>query len=243
LVINSFKQRNLFKFTCQWINEYSIIKYMKRIDLQELLYFLSDRPSPILETELLKYFFPEVSLDFNQFDFFKAHFLLHHHLYLLKDELAMKQENLLFIQLSSIYLFKYPQGGLCRYFFNDSKNFCLNSTYDNSYCPTHNNHNSELKPDGLRSYYLNIKNLEDMEENDWQRMNRSMNFLTHNTQEISQSLEILGVSMDVTLERLKKRYRYLSHKYHPDKQGNSNDFYRIKQSYLCLKKWKEDLLE
>jgi hypothetical protein len=72
---------------------------MKRIDLQELLYFLSDRPSPILETELLKYFFPEVSLDFNQFDFFKAHFLLHHHLaYILPTIILIAQPTTTIIQ-------------------------------------------------------------------------------------------------------------------------------------------------
>ncbi len=49
--------------------------------------------------------------------------------------------------------------------------------------------------------------------------------------------ELLGVSSDATPEEIKKAYRQLANKYHPDKTNGDKDkeslFIKIKEAYEC----------
>jgi len=46
--------------------------------------------------------------------------------------------------------------------------------------------------------------------------------------------KILGVSKDATLEEIKKAYKQLAHKYHPDKGGDVEKFKEINEAYQVL---------
>ncbi|MCH8987172.1 DnaJ domain-containing protein, partial [Patescibacteria group bacterium] len=46
--------------------------------------------------------------------------------------------------------------------------------------------------------------------------------------------KILGVSKDATQEDIKKAYRKLAHKYHPDKGGSGDMFKEVSEAYQIL---------
>ena len=46
--------------------------------------------------------------------------------------------------------------------------------------------------------------------------------------------KILGVSKDASQEEIKKAYRRLAHKYHPDKGGDEKQFHKISEAYQVL---------
>jgi len=49
--------------------------------------------------------------------------------------------------------------------------------------------------------------------------------------------EILGVSKNATQEEIKKSFRSLAHKYHPDKKtGDEKKFKELNEAYQHLKK-------
>ena len=45
---------------------------------------------------------------------------------------------------------------------------------------------------------------------------------------------ILGVSKDCTQDEIKKSFKKLALKHHPDKGGNDEKFKEIQQAYECL---------
>ena len=47
--------------------------------------------------------------------------------------------------------------------------------------------------------------------------------------------KILGVSKGASATEIKKAYRKLAHKYHPDKGGDEVEFARITKAYLFIK--------
>ncbi len=58
---------------------------------------------------------------------------------------------------------------------------------------------------------------------------------------IHEALETLGLPPMISYIDLKKRYRQLSRKYHPDIVGNGNDaMARINRAYEILKKYMEN---
>jgi len=52
--------------------------------------------------------------------------------------------------------------------------------------------------------------------------------------EIREALEILGLPTLVTKEDIKKQYRYLAKKYHPDQGGDSREMEEINRAYNLL---------
>ena len=54
---------------------------------------------------------------------------------------------------------------------------------------------------------------------------------------IRQALDVLGLPPLVTWSDIKKRYRELSRRYHPDLQGSSEEMAKINWAYEVLKKY------
>lgn len=53
--------------------------------------------------------------------------------------------------------------------------------------------------------------------------------------------EMLGIQPNASIEEIKTAYRKKAGKYHPDKGGNSDDFYRLKAAYeFALSQYSEE---
>jgi DnaJ-class molecular chaperone len=54
------------------------------------------------------------------------------------------------------------------------------------------------------------------------------------TSEIKEALEILGLPALITKEDIKKQYRHLAKKYHPDQGGDPKEMEKINHAYDLL---------
>ena len=54
------------------------------------------------------------------------------------------------------------------------------------------------------------------------------------TSEIKEALETLGLPTMITEEDIKKQYRHLAKKYHPDQGGDTREMEKINQAYTLL---------
>ena len=54
--------------------------------------------------------------------------------------------------------------------------------------------------------------------------------------------QILGISKDAPKDEIKKAYRKLAHKYHPDKGGDEEKFKEINEAYQVLSDEKKRLI-
>jgi DnaJ-class molecular chaperone len=57
---------------------------------------------------------------------------------------------------------------------------------------------------------------------------------------IKEALDILGLPTLITRGDIKKQYRFLAKKYHPDQGGNTEDMEKINQAYQLLIHYIED---
>ncbi len=240
---------------------------IEEIKKEQLLNFLKTEPQPVPETRLLREFLPEsrqALADGVSLELFRYHFILYHHLYKLSEELeASGSEYVLFIRTINVYLLQKPVPGFCRYFNEAGPGFC-GVTIENpekgeqktsgsvdppQYCSFHRNIIEEhrdtgtLDDVGMREYYLNLENMEAADEQTLKMWEEGIFTYAASHKEIDRSLEILGLSADFTLQRLKNRYRYLCKEHHPDtaagKEASSHDFSTIQHAYKVLLAWRE----
>ena len=54
--------------------------------------------------------------------------------------------------------------------------------------------------------------------------------------ERQQALRVLGLPPNATPQQIKRRYRTLAKRYHPDRGGDQREMQRIIAAYECLKK-------
>ncbi len=54
--------------------------------------------------------------------------------------------------------------------------------------------------------------------------------------ERQQALRVLGLPPNATPQQIKRRYRALAKRYHPDRGGDQKEMQRIIAAYECLKK-------
>jgi len=181
---------------------------------QRLTQILCAHPAGLGEYELLKQLqkeqqlgFPQVSLC-NKLPLFQMHFLLFHVLYRLRDELWMQQCGHLRITPLNIQLQTYQAGTAAL-----------------------------TEHDALRDYYLDIQHLYETTEAQvqehlswfWQKFSAS--------EQRQQALQTLELSEPVDYPAIKRRYRQLAAKHHPDRGGDNAQFQAINQAMDILERY------
>lgn len=131
-------------------------------------------------------------------ELFRAHFLLFHTLYLLRDKFFKEKQYQLNINVVKIELLPYEEG------------------------------EQEIqKIDKLRDYYLDLSNLESTSENDvydllasfWSGYDRFKNR--------DEALAELGLKDPVDNKTIKDKYRKLVMQYHPDRGGDTEKLQKL----------------
>ncbi len=152
---------------------------------------------------------PFVELDFHDpLALFQAHFLLFHVLYRLRDHFHEQRRAQLQIHTLAIRLGPYLPGeeGLAR-------------------------------DDPLRRYYLDLENLERVDreavevllDRFWRRLaDRG------DTELRRRALAELGLSEPVSLEEIRRRYRKLAARHHPDRGGDATRMQRLNAAWRVL---------
>jgi len=85
----------------------------------------------------------------------------------------------------------------------------------------------------LREYYLDWENF-GQTEGGVEKLLDSFWTLFGGSEQRQTALKLLGLDQDVTEQQIKKRYRVLAARYHPDKGGDEIRFIEIRQAYETL---------
>lgn len=99
---------------------------------------------------------------------------------------------------------------------------------------------SEKKPsefDSLALFYLNLDNLNKTTETDIEKLLNHFWQYYFNDQQKQDALDVLGLSSPVDFNIIKKQYRRLAMKHHPDRGGDANKLIEIHQAMQCLQQY------
>lgn len=138
------------------------------------------------------------------FGLFRTHFRLFHALYRLRDELRSTRRGELVADPLDIRIEPWVPG-----------------------------RPGVARLDGLAAYYADLSNLENTTREDVARMIREAHKLRH-ASEREQALEVLGLDGDAGGDRVKRRYRELAMKWHPDRGGDNRRFQELQVAYAIL---------
>lgn len=133
---------------------------------------------------------------------FRRHFLLFHLLYRLRDRLFL--EGLADIDIHCLKIVLVP----CR----------------------KGEGSLPGRPDPLRDYYLDLTRLEETSRREVEEMIAGFWRMYGSHDQVPRSLEILGLSEPVSPGEVKRRYRELALRCHPDRGGCADDFRRISEA-------------
>lgn len=138
-------------------------------------------------------------------ELFQAHFFLFHALYLLSNKLLEQKAYVVDIHTLKIQLLPYQS----------SKN-------------------GLQEDDKLKSYYLNFNNLENTSEDDVYNLLASFWNKYNKIDNREEALAVLGLKDPINDEEIKKEYRRLAMKNHPDRGGNTEKLQKINDALALL---------
>ncbi|WP_353573218.1 DNA-J related domain-containing protein [Candidatus Albibeggiatoa sp. nov. BB20] len=179
-----------------------------------VLNILRQHPQGLGEFELLKTLqanqvqgFPSISLT-KSYPLFKMHFLLFHTLYKLRRELWQQQQACLEISALNIRLLPYDSG-----------------------------YAALTEHDPLETYYLDVSHLQTTTEQDVEDLITHFWVLFHAGEQKMGALELLGLQEPTDYPKIKKQYRKLVSRYHPDRGGDEEQLQAINVAMDILEKY------
>ncbi|MCH2456271.1 DNA-J related domain-containing protein [Idiomarina sp.] len=142
---------------------------------------------------------------------FQTHFILFHSLYKLRERWRLQKKYELFIHTLNIECQPWQQG---------EKDLAEN--------------------DPLAEYYLDLSQLSSTSETDvesmlndfWERMGQD--FSTKQLMPTDEACEVMELTPPLTEKQVKKQYRRLVHKYHPDKGGSVAKMQNVQKAYRAI---------
>ncbi|MDH5659755.1 MAG: DnaJ domain-containing protein [Gammaproteobacteria bacterium] len=150
-------------------------------------------------------FFDFLSQPALPYELFRAHFILFHALYLLRDSFLENKSYLLLIHTLKIELLPYNKG-----------------------------ETSIQETNTLRDYYLDFANLEKTSEEDIYDMLASFWIKFNNFDNREAALAELGLKDPVNNKTIKKEYRRLVMQHHPDRGGDTDKLQKLNDALASL---------
>ncbi len=219
---------------------------LNSIDIPELKDYLEKLDGPCYESQLLRRAFKDMDIiDEDPLVLFQNHFVLFHLLYKFQEE-YYTQNKYLHVHFMRTFLTDYPDEGNCRFYDEHRGAFCGQKCTDRkNYCSFHlaKIGSSNIEFQSSKYFYL--------DRNNYYKFNReTASELLNGAWEVisdydnyKKSFEVLGLAESSSLDLIKKRYKYLAKKYHPDHGGENekafteiNNAYRYLMKMLSLKK-------
>jgi len=209
-------------------------------DKEKIRDYLLSLKSPCYESTLLRIIFPEMNiLNENPLKLYQNHFILFHLLYRLQDEFY-KENKYLFVHFMRIFLLDYPEPGKCRFYEELSGRFCnVPCNLNKNYCDFHFKKlgDTELEMLSVKYFYLDAENFYNLDEESAAAFIKGTWELLSNYKSYQKSFEILGIPETSDIWIIKKRFRILAGKYHPDHGATSHmKFNEINNAYRLLLK-------
>jgi hypothetical protein len=209
------------------------------LDRKGVEHLLETLNRPCYESELLKIAFHDPAIIRTEaLELYQNHFLLFHLLYELQTEYASR--NLyLHIHFMRTRLLPYPDKGACRYYLPDPGMFCKAESPDGGdYCDFHRRQlENEVDTLSIRYFYLDRDNFNRLDRETAESfMSGTWEILAH-YQEYKESFAVMELPETSSLETIKKQFKYLAKKYHPDLGSESHKkFNQINRAYHLLLK-------
>jgi len=156
---------------------------------------------------------PSTALN-NSLSMFRCHFLIFNALYRLQLKTHVHQEYSINISSIKIAVTNYVP----EYLDNEQ----------------HNNQPRMHRDNALSHFYLDINHVMEANEQDVNRLlDRFWNSYFNNDQK-QNALSVLGLCEPIDFIGIKKQYRRLAMKHHPDRGGDANQLIEVHQAMQCL---------
>ncbi|MDH5631413.1 MAG: DnaJ domain-containing protein [Gammaproteobacteria bacterium] len=182
------------------------------VSIETLRHVVETHKSGISEHELFKILagieaIPQFNADTDSITLFRAHFLLFHQLYRLRDQLLESQHAILMISPLKIQLIAYAPG-----------------------------HPAISEYDPLYRFYINLDNLRSLGKQELDHMLGKFWARLAGGDERKRALAELGLADPVDDDTILKTYRQLAMTLHPDRGGEKAAFQAISEAMLHLRK-------
>ena len=185
----------------------------------------------VLETELLKAFFPEPFAEGLGLALFQRHFLLYRRLWLFDDELRKSSGHRLWIRSIRSTLLEPPSAGRCGWLNPETGLYCGGA---GELCPQHDGRFPENN--SMKSYYLDWSNLEGMTEQSLKELMEEFFSWMGRSEAATKALRTFGLRPEATEAEIKARWRRLSLDHHPDRGGDPLLFQTLSAAWAVLKR-------
>ncbi len=180
-------------------------------ELLRLYSVLRERPEGVREYELLTALRGDAPVrGLDPLELFRVHFLLFHHLYRLRA--SLETAGLGSLEIHCLRIRTLPLQG-----------------------PAPNPENLPRAPDPLAEYYLDLENLSRTTREDVEEMLRWFWRRYRAQGHEQEALEVLGLSSGATAGEVRRRYRTLVLRHHPDRGGDPETFRQVVEAMEVLR--------
>ncbi len=192
---------------------------INQLDINKLKNYLISLKRPCFESELLKVIFENISImELNSLELYQSHFILFYFLYNLQNDFY-KENKYLHIHFMRTFLAEYPEKNRCHFYNDHSGNFCSEPCgNDENYCSFHLKKMGQSNLEKLSSkyFYLDKSNYYKIDKDNAEELINGAWEVLSNYNEYKKSFQMLDLPETADLTMIKKRYKYLAKKYHPD---------------------------
>ncbi|MFO7850122.1 MAG: DNA-J related domain-containing protein [Spirochaetia bacterium] len=217
--------------------DYSSFEEAASLLYTPILNILEANPEGITEYELMTKLsgahhpFPWEEARTGDLQLFRSHFFLFYVLYRLRDLLLEEKRGELSIFCLKIKLHPYssPQEEEGTAAEADGTGDHVNSRQSDKAAPAGDS-NIPAEADPMREYYLDLSNMEKVGEAEVRDMIDGFFRMLESYYRMEEDLAVLGLQADATVEMVRKKYRTLALKHHPDRGGSAEDFRRIEEA-------------